>query len=270
MTSPPDLPLVHPGLVWDGVTEYANTLPAGFSNLWHVRLGGDGHRLISEEFSTSDSPMFRMRLRQRDGWETIGFASESPQHKLGWFLNYDGTLSETPVNQLPYLDPYQEHASTYAHELDAAMGHHTLLGAEESDRLVVKNTISAMLGSAWIRHEEFAAIDPLELIVGGNNDGELLWKVRLPEFTAVDLAICGQCTVRTFARQFYKKADLPAFRRLWRTGIIYAVDRSTTPWSPTLFDVAPPGDPDWYGTLDAGYERAWDHYDTVVGAAERG
>ena len=267
MTSPPDLPIVHPGLVWDGVTEYANTLPAGFSNLWHVRLGGDGHRLISEEFSTSDGPMSRMRHRQRDGWVTIGFASENPQHKLGWFLNYDGTLSETPVNQTPYLDEFQGHAATFAHQLDAAMGHHSLQSAEEEDRLTTLQTLSAMIGSAWIRYRTWEAIDPTELVIGGNNDGIPLWKITLDENIEVDRRICGQCSIATIARQFLLNADLPAFRRLYRQGIIYGFDRSVTPWAPELFDVAIAPAAEFYETLDAAYRDARDHYDTVVGAA---
>ena len=38
--------------------------------------------------------------------------------------------------------------------------------------------------------------------------------------------------------RFLKHADLPAFRRAWRQGIIYSADRTVTPWAPALFDVA--------------------------------
>ena len=267
MTSPSDLPFIYAGMVWDGVTEYANTLPPTGS-YYLVRLDDEGRRQIREERSAGTSPMTKLRNRQTiDGWVTIGVAAERSHTKIGWFLDYDGSVNETPVNQIAYTWPYREHLATFAHQLDAAMGHHSLLSAEEPDRLVTLQTLSAMLGSAWIRYDTWDAINPEELVVGGVNDGLPLWTIDLPDMQAIDVAVCGQCDIATFARRFYFHADLPAFRRLWRTGIAYSVDRDVTPWGPTLFDVAPPADTDWYSTLDDAYHDALNYYDTVVGPA---
>ena len=74
-------------------------------------------------------------------------------------------------------------------------------------------TLSAMLGSAWIRYDTWSTVDSTELVVGGANDGMPLWKVGLDEMQAVDEAVCGQCSISTFARRFYFHADLPAFRQ---------------------------------------------------------
>ena len=270
MPSPSDLPFVYLGMVWDGVTEYANTLPpdAVGEEWWLLRLDDEGRRQIFEERSAGLDPMTRLRAR-RDltGWVTIGITNEHAVRKIGWFLGYDGVLSETPVNQIAYTWPYREHTARFAHQLDAAMGHHSLLSAEEEDRLTTLQTLSAMLGSAWIRYNTWDAIDPTELVVGGVNDGLPLWGIDLADYQAIDVAVCGQCDIATFARRFYFHADLAGFRRLWRSGIIYSVDRTATPWTPTLFDVAPPADSDWYGTLNAAYHAALNYYDTVVGPA---
>ena len=56
------------------------------------------------------------------------------------------------------------------------MGHHTLVSATEEDRLTALHTLSDMIGSAWLRYQVWNAIDPEELVIGGNFDGTPLWK----------------------------------------------------------------------------------------------
>ena len=65
----------------------------------------------------------------------------------------------------------------------------------------------------------------------------------------MDEALCGQCDIATFARRFYLNADLAEFARLWRQGIVYRADRDTTPWSPTIFDVAQSPHGEFYAEL---------------------
>ena len=144
------------------------------------------------------------------------------------------------------------------------MGHHTLQSAEESDRLTVHRTLSAMIGSAARRYDEWDLVDPEELILGGTYDGTLLWKRNEQDYIDVDAALCGQCAGATFARRFLKHADLPAFRRAWRQGIIYSADRTVTPWAPELFDVATSPAEDFYDALDDAYDAMIDHYDELV------
>ena len=79
----------------------------------------------------------------------------------------------------------------------------------------------------------------------------MLWKRNEQDYIDTDEALCGQCDGATFARRFLKKADLPAFRRAWRQGIIYSADRTVTPWAPELFDVATPPAEDFYDFYDA-------------------
>ena len=81
-----------------------------------------------------------------------------------------------------------------------------------------------------MRYLVYEAIDPEELIVGGNYDGTLLWRRHRPEYVEIDDGLCGSCNIVTFARQFLMRGNLPLFRRLHRSGIIYTVDRDLTPW----------------------------------------
>ena len=97
------------------------------------------------------------------------------------------------------------------------MGHHSLLGATEEDRLTVFQTIRDMIGSAWRRYEEWRLVDPQELIIGGNFDGTLLWKRYEGDFDQLNQDICGQCQIATFARQVLRKGNLPLLRRLNRS-----------------------------------------------------
>ena len=232
----------------------------------------DGTRRFSESDGTA-TPYSRMVTRRdRYGWESIGIAIEQPafHHDGDGFLHYDGTVSylHSPPNQHYQLSLFRAHAARFAHQLDAAMGHHSLQRAEESDRLTVHRTLSAMIGSAARRYDQWELEDPEELIIGGAYDGTLLWKRYEPEYVAIDEALCGQCEASTFARRFLKRADLPAFRRAWRQGIIYSADRSVTPWAPEFFDAAIPPAEDYYDALDAAYDGMIDHYDSVVGAQD--
>ena len=154
----------------------------------------------------------------------------------------------------PSIRDFRAHAATFAHQLDAAMGHHSLASADEADRLTIYNALKDMIGSAWQRYAVWEAIDPEELIVGGNNDGLLLWQYHEPEYQGIDAALCGQCDIATFARRARFHADIPLLRSHHRRGIIYAMDRSTTPWGVTLFDVA--ADSDAYAALDVAYHAA--------------
>ena len=86
--------------------------------------------------------MTQMRYWTEQGWGTtnIGVAIENPRPYVdgahvyyddGGFLTYDGGMTFDPVNQYFLLNPFREHAARFAHQLDAAMGHHSLSSASE-------------------------------------------------------------------------------------------------------------------------------------------
>ena len=280
MTSPKSdhLPFVYGGMIWDGVTEYQDATSDGRS-LWLCRMYGDRTRRFSES-TGSGSPMSLMRSLVSRGWGTnIGICIDNPQSRIDGevvnyhndgFLQYDGTLSFDPANQFFHVNNFREHAARFAHQLDAAMGHETLRRAEEDDSLTVWNTLSTMIGSAARKYQEWDDIDPQALIVGGNFDGTLRWKRDLDDYILVDERLCGQCDIATFARRFYFKADLPAFRRTWRQGIVYSADRGTDPWSPDIYDVAQSPIGDFYDELSEYFHSMLEHYDHVVGVQDIG
>ena len=266
MTSLPSLPA---GEIWDGVTEYS--FDAAPTTLICFLDGGG--RFCRETILISAYYMMSRLIRYRDeGHLLLATTAILPRSQFPdvngsyphIYLDYDGNWSIVPVNQYPSIRDFRAHAATFAHQLDAAMGHHSLASADEADRLTIYNALKDMIGSAWQRYAIWEAIDPEELIVGGNNDGLLLWQYHEPEYQGIDAALCGQCDIATFARRARFHADIPLLRSHHRRGIIYAMDRSTTPWGVTLFDVA--ADSDAYAALDVAYHAALEHYDTVVGA----
>ena len=63
-------------------------------------------------------------------------------------------------------------------------------------------------------------------------------------------------------------ANIAEFRRLYRQGLIYAADRTTDPWTPSVMAVAVAPFGDFYDELVVNYESAIHHYDHVVGPAD--
>ena len=220
---PTDLPYVVAGMIWDGATEYHNGLPPDVPRLLSSSACTEtGTRRFSESVGTA-RPMAQFRAKTEQGWEQIGVTLTQPHspidYRNGGFLAYDGELSFDPANQFFLLNQFREHAARFAHQLDAAMGHHTLASADERDRLAVWNTMTTMIGSAARRYAVWNEIDPEELIIGGNFDGTPRWQRDLDDYIEIDEALCGQCDIATFARRFYLNADLREFARLWRQGI---------------------------------------------------
>ena len=266
--APDGLPYVIAGMIWDGVTEYHNHRPPGVADIFVLHMYGDGTRRFSE-FQATASPMDQFRAKKAQGWEQIGVSFVNPRPDwMTEFFTYDGIYSTDPVNQFFHLNQFTEHAARFAHQLDAAMGHHTLASADERERLAVWNTMTAMIGSAARRYAEWNEIDPEELIIGGNFDGTPRWSRDLDQYIAIDEALCGQCDIVTFARRFYLNADLAEFARLWRQGIVYRADRTTTPWSPTIFDVAQSPHGEFYAELTEFFYNMLEHYDHVIGVLD--
>ena len=262
------LPLIPAGLIWDGVTEYQDVNPPGVGTVYLLRMYGDKTRRFSEHRGVAN-PITRLRDQTEAGWEQIGVTFQNPGRffDIG-FLGYDGVLSFEAVNQWFLLNQFREHASRFAHQLDDALGHHSLASSSEEDRMVTFQTLSSMIGSGWMRYKIWAATDSEELIIGGNFDGVPLWKRQEPEYVEIDELMCGQCKIATFARRFRFQANLPLFRRLYRSGIIYVANRETTPWEAIIFDVATNPVSTFYDQLEVEYHQALLYYDEIVGAAE--
>ena len=275
--APDGLPYVEAGMIWDGVTEFHNDQPPGVATVFLLRMYADGSRRFSE-FVGSTRPASHFPSQTERGWEQIGVTFTSPTNPIDYrigdaFLAYDGSLTFDPVNHLTYLNPFKAHAARYAQQLNATLNFDVLASADAADRLIVKQTLSAMLGSAARRYAQWEAIDPEELIVGGEFDGTPLWQHHdrvTQDYIDIDTALCGECELDLYAQEFYFEADLPAFGYVWRNGVIYVPDHSTTPWSPTLFDAAPGLVGDFHDELDEHYRKMLRHYAQVVAVQDRG
>ena len=122
------------------------------------------------------------------------------------------------VNQVLYLQTYQRNAAVSAHDLQVTLGTDVMQSATADDYNTVKHAFIHLIGAAWQRYVEWAAVDPEELIIGGNFDGTPLWSRNLDDHAATDEALCGTCDIANFARRFYFHANLPLFQRLHRSG----------------------------------------------------
>ena len=174
------------------------------------------------------------------------------------------------VNQFFLLNQFQEHASRFAHQLDDAMGHNTLQSASEEDRLVTFQTLRDMIGSTWRRYKVWDAINPEELVVGGNFDGTPLWKRTEDEYVEIDKRLCGQCDIATFARRFLFQANLPLFPaalQVW-DNLLGRQKHDHLNGNGQLFDVATQPESSFYDALEAEYHAALLHYDEIVGASD--
>ena len=135
------LPIVQAGLIWDGETEYQDILPPGVSQIYLLRMYGDKTRRFSKHLATV-APMTKLLQQKAAGWEQIGISFEDAGFHLNTgFLAYDGTISLEPVNQWFLLNQFREHASRFAHQLDDALGHHSLSSSSEEDRMVTYQTL---------------------------------------------------------------------------------------------------------------------------------
>ena len=152
----------------------------------------------------------------------------------------------SPSTSASYLNPYKAHAARAAHQLNIAMGSHTFLSADERDRLIVHQTLSAFIGSAARRsYLEWGAIDPEQLIVGGN--------------LRRDAALEAPRAHRSGLHRHRRGALRPVRPRGIRPGVLLRGGPTGVParlaagahlrsrpldhakWSPVLFDAAPAG-----------------------------
>ena len=112
-------------------------------------------------------------------------------------------------------------------------------------------------------------LTPEEIIVGGNNDGTLLWKQGIPEYKEINRLLCGQCELEQYADEFLENGDLPQFRNDWRQGIIQAANHDTTPWSPVLFEIITGDIGEYHDTLEEYYHKMRRYYNRVVAVQDR-
>ena len=187
---------------WDDMDSYVD-------NDYWIALAADGSRRIIDWQRIFFSPTYYGKeLYDRNPGLPIHYGRALVELE-GSFLGYDWANTVEQVNQVLYLQAFKSHAATFAHQLDAAMGHHSLASADEADRLAIYHTLKDAIASGWQRYAIWEAVDPEELIIGGVYDGTLLWKRDQADYEEADRRLCGECDIATFARRAYFHANIP-------------------------------------------------------------
>ena len=196
-------------------------------------------------------------------------ATERGSIPSGKYWTYDFGVSEEPVNAVPNLREMKPHVARFAHELDAYHGHRSHLAAERQAQQVIEKMAWGWVGEAWLRLRLLEAIDPQQLTLDGT---ELLWKKSLYWPELIIGAMCDMCDTEMWARRILRNIDVSAFQAQLDTGKVPAIDRTTTPWTPSTTILADVGrdNPDndtletFYRRMETGYHRALDYYDSEV------
>ena len=220
------------GDIWPRLLNYVD------GDYW-IALAGDGSRRIVDWRIVDISPgQLGQELYDRNPGLPIHYCRDilGTTYLVGWYAGYDWRPTPERVNQIPYLQVYQRNAAVSAHDLQVTLGTDVMQSATAADYNTVKNTFIHLIGAAWQRYVEWAAVDPEELIVGGVYDGTPLWSRNLADHAGTDEALCGTCDIANFARRFYFHANLPLFRRCTGAG-------SSTRWTAARTHGRPPSSP---------------------------
>ena len=184
MTSPANLFIEPYGYQFQDGDDWDRRDPVIDGDYW-VAFAGDGSRRIVDWERISSQPgNTGQRLYDRTPGLPIHYIRDAaPRASSIRYVDYEWrqTPDATPVNQVPYLQTYQRNAAVSAHDLQVTLGTDVMQSATADDYNTVKNTFIHLIGAAWQRYVEWAAVDPEELIVGGNFDGTPLWSRNLDD-----------------------------------------------------------------------------------------
>ena len=131
---------------------------------------------------------------------TPGISSTSfyPDSKL-FYAAYDWSVSTEAVNQWSWRNPFRENLAILSHQLEGDLGLWWLTVASEIEKQALYNVLSTVISRAWILFERWGEIPVGEM----NADGELLWRLSLPDQLERHRLMCGMCDIPDFVRTFY-------------------------------------------------------------------
>ena len=191
---------------------------------------------------------------------------DRPQQDNLWkgaYLNYDGSLSETPTNQWGYLPEWRADVARFCHSFDSLPGFESFNQLSANQKITTYRVGQTMGGHAWERLGFWLTYD-------ASLSGD--WKLPIvfdPVKKARD-AVCIECQSATGARRLALSIDASAFATKLSQGRIHQTDRSVNPWIPgDLLTVVPA--PDEEITIAtaisahvAAFNAARDYYDSHV------
>ena len=190
-----------------------------------------------------------------------------------YYVDYDWVATKEYVNQIPRLQQVRRHAAVFAHQLDVWHGARTSSDLSTTQRDTIYNVFSSIIGTAWNSFDLWETYSPTHL----DTHGVFIWKSQQPLVDDIDAELCGQCDIATFPRRMARsgRGILSGLWRLYQSGLLYGVNRTTSPWSlGNLINVAHTAgssDPtqdilDFYVGLNDKYHEALEYYDINIGS----
>ena len=203
-----------------------------------------------------------------------------------YYLNYDGTLSLDPVNQVPEYRKWIKYVATLAHELDTMHQPHTYahtlgsnykmspdLAHSELALLRNQNTLQycrGLIGQAFAQLKSWAAVDPQRLFGGSDIK---IWKFYQERIYSLLEQLCFLCDSGSWPRKFL----LNHGARTWRAALdevitehgrsymrIPVIDKSGSTWEPSSRSIVTMHgtnlESGWHGLIES-YAEALNYYD---------
>ena len=215
---------------------------------------------------------------------------QRPQQDNLWkdkYVDYDGSISDDPVNQVPYFRDWEAHLCRMAHDVDQFNEYSVEHRRPDSYKIVPGGTHSAetqirnqnalqvfrpMIGDALRRIDAWSKIDPQAVLNFG-------WKEQLPGLkNIIENKVCYACPHPHAIREFAILHDYSA----WRTALdhreiigdpdtgtvrmrVPLIVKDSIPWTPhPTEDLAFFG-----GDVETGWHRSIEWFNEAVNRYDR-
>ena len=226
----------------------------------YVNGGGNHLRKIADNFGLIDNVDYFISLLPSSSsylaYYLIGV--DYIPYRLGvgtHYVDYDGSLSADPVNQVPEYTKWMKYVATLAHELDTMYQPHTYahtlgsnykmspdLAHSELALLRNQNTLQycrGLIGQAFAQLKSWAAVDPQRLFGGSDIK---IWKFYQERIHSLLEQLCFLCDSGSWPRKFLLKHGA----RTWRAALdevitehgrsymrIPVINKSGSTWEPS-------------------------------------
>ena len=221
----------------------------------------------------------------------------APWWKPGVYVDYDGTRRDEPVNQVPDVEKWMRHTTTFAHEIDTLYADHThQLRQRESYRTLPdmphndesnmrnQNGLQYGRGVCGYVFDKILAYSKLPHDQGGSGVLARDWRMQRAGVLEDVEALCLTCDHAHWLRQFIVKHDMAAWRAALDELIVVTrdertfsymrcpkIDRSSIPWQPAAGNIATfSGNAplNWWKRHMVNWGEAVDYYDDHYGRRE--
>ena len=230
-------------------------------------------------------PIFAIQAETRPRWTT------------GHYVGYDGSRQLEPVNQIPDVEKWMRHTTTFAHEIDTLYADHThQLRQRESYRTLPdmphndesnmrnQNGLQYGRGACGYVFDKILLYSKLPHDQGGSGVLARDWRMQRAGVLEDVEALCLTCDHAHWLRQFIVKHDMATWRAALDELIVVTrdertfsymrcpkIDRSSIPWQPAAGNIATfSGNAplNWWKRHMVNWGLAVDYYDDHYGRRE--